>query len=283
MAGPSLKHLVKFILTPPCTTLPLAARFFDCFGQPGHPSRPDGVNGRLRKPEAIDADRLRLRITMVARDVADALPDTVRIMFENPLALYRDTADAQMLLAYRSAAHAKRWRLVTLCHCLHADYGTPTSMKPTDYLVFGYRDIPNESCDGSCPLSIPGTGLHRYVISNASRHPEQTRIVGHLRQRVPAGIFDYVDRFRDVAAPVDESFVASALASGTVRFIPSESPMHQAARELYGLAMAFRAASSDPSLRGRRFRVRVDAMVTVWHFRNSGGRSSLLNKIYRFL
>ena len=149
-------------------------------------------------------------------------------------------------------------------------------MKPSDYLVFGYRDIPNEACDGSCPLSIPGTGLHRYVISNASRHPGQVRIVGHLRQRVPAGIFDYVDSFRDVAAPVDESFVASALASGTVRFTPSESQMHQAARELYGLAMAFRAASSDPSLRGRRSRVRVDAMVTVWYFRYSGGRSSLL-------
>ena len=187
-----------------------------------------------------------------------------------------------MLLAYRPAAHAKRWRLVTLCHCLHADYGTPTSMKPSDYLVFGYRDIPNEACDGSCPLSIPGTGQHRYVTSNASRHPGQIRIVGHLRQRVPAGIFDYVDRFRDVAAPVDESFVASALASGTVRFTPSESQMHQAARELYGLAMAFRAASSDPSLRGRRSRVRVDAMVTVWCFRYSGGRSSLLNRNISF-
>jgi RNase P/RNase MRP subunit p29 len=281
--GASLKHLVKFILTPPCTTLSLAARFFDCFGQPGHPSRPDGVNGRLRKPEAIDADRLRLRVTMVARDVADALPDTVRILFENPLALYRHTTDAQMLLAYRSASHAKRWRLVTLCHCLHADHDTPTSMKPTDYLVFGYGVIPNELCDGSCPLSIPGTGLHRYVISNASRHPGQTRITGHLRQRVPAALFDYLDRFRDVAMPVDDSFMASALASGTVRFTPSESQMHQAARELYGLAMAVRAASSDPSMRGRRFRVRVDAMVTVWYFRNSGGRSSLLNKIYRFL
>ena len=68
--GASLKHLVKLILTPPCTTLSLAARFLDCFGQPGHPSRPDGVNGRRRRPEAIDADRLRLRVTMVARDVA---------------------------------------------------------------------------------------------------------------------------------------------------------------------------------------------------------------------
>ena len=281
--GASLKHLVKLILTPPCTTLSLAARFLDCFGQPGHPSRPDGVNGRRRRPEAIDADRLRLRVTMVARDVADALSDTVRIMFENPLALYRRTTDAQMLLAYRSASHAKRWRLVTLCHCLHADHDTPTSMKPSDYLVFGYGLIPDEACDGSCPLSIPGTGLHRYVISNASRHPGQTRITGHLRQRVPTALFDYLDRFRDVATPVDDSFVASALASGTVRFTPSESQMHQAARELYGLAMAFRAASSDPSMRGRRFRVRVDAMVTVWYFRNSGGRSGLLNRIYRFL
>jgi hypothetical protein len=281
--GASLQHLVKFILTPPCTTLSLAARFRDCFGQPGHPSRPDGVNGRRRRPDAIAADNLRLRVTLVARDVADALPDTVRIMFENPLALYRYSADAQMLLAYRSASHSKRWRLVTLCHCLHADEGTPTTKKPSDYLVFGYGDIPNEACDGSCPLSIPGTGLHRYIVSNASRHPEQIRIVGHLRQRVPSNLFDYLDGFRDVAAPADNAFLTSALASGTVRFTPSESQMHQAARELYGLAMAVQAASSDPSLRGRRFRVRVDAMVTVWYFRNSGGRSGLLNKIFRFL
>ena len=281
--GASLKHLVKLVLTPPCTTLSLAARFFDCFNRPGHPSRPDGVNGRLRSPEAIAADCLRLRVTMVAMQVADALPDTVRIMFENPVALYRHTSDAQLLLAHRSATHSKRWRLVSLCHCLHADDGTPTTMKPSDYIVFGYGAIPSESCDGSCPLSIPGTNLHRYVISNASRHPEQVRIVGYLRQRVPSRLYDYVDSFRDVSTPVGDAFLTSALASGTVRFSPSESQMHQAARELYGLAMAFRAASSDPSLRGRRFRVRVDAMVTVWYFRNSGGRSSLLNKIYRFL
>ncbi len=194
-----------------------------------------GLTELTAKPEAIDAVRLRLRVTTVARDVADApsRSDTVRIMFENPLALYRHTTDAQMLLAYRSASHAKRWRLVTLCHCLHADHDTPTSMKPSDYLVFGFGRIPDEACDGSCPLSIPGTGLHRYVISNASRHPGQTRITNHLRQRVPAALFDYIDHLRDVATPVDDSFMASALASGTVRFTPSESQMHQAARELY--------------------------------------------------
>ena len=111
MAGTSLKHLVKFILTPPCTTLSLAARFLDCFGQPGHPSRPDGVNGRHRKPEAIAADRLRLRVTMVARDVADALPDTVRVMFENPLALYRTlrTPRCSLLIAPPLTLNVGAW------------------------------------------------------------------------------------------------------------------------------------------------------------------------------
>ncbi len=92
-----------------------------------------------------------------------------------------------------------------------------------------------------------------------------------------------MDSFADACAPVDTSFVAAAVASGTVRFTPSESAMHQAALELYGLAMSVRAASSDPRMRNKRFRVRVDAMVTVWYFKNSGGRSGLLNKLFRFL
>ena len=44
-------------------------------------------------------------------------------------------------------------------------------------------------------------------------------------------------------------------------------------------AMSVRALSSDPALRGKR----VDAMVTVWHFKNAGSRSSALIRIYRFL
>ena len=52
---------------------------------------------------------------------------------------------------------------------------------------------------------------------------------------------------------------------------------------LNGLAMSFRAASTRPEMRGKRFRLPADAMVTVWYFRNSGGRSPLLNRILRFL
>jgi hypothetical protein len=59
--------------------------------------------------------------------------------------------------------------------------------------------------------------------------------------------------------------------------------MHQAALEFCGLAMSFRAASTRPEMRGQRFRVRADAMFTVWYFQNSGGRSPLLNRILRFL
>ncbi len=68
-----------------------------------------------------------------------------------------------------------------------------------------------------------------------------------------------------------------------MRFTPSESALHQAALEFYGFAMSFRAASTRPEMRDKRFRVRADAMVTVWYFRNSGGRSPLLNRILRFL
>ena len=70
-----------------------------------------------------------------------------------------------------------------------------------------------------------------------------------------------------------------ALASSTVWVVPSDSEMRQAALELYGWAMSVRAVSSDPALRGKR----VDAMVTVWHFKNAGSRSSALIRIYRFL
>ena len=120
-------------------------------------------------------------------------------------------------------------------------------------------------------------------VSSSFRDSRQVRLEGHLRERVPTGVYRFIDSFADACAPVDTSFVATAVASGTVRFTPSESAMHQAARELYGLAMSFRAASSDPRMRNKRFRVRVDAMVTVWYFKNSGGRSALLNKVFRFL
>ena len=281
--GATLQHLVKMILTPPCTTLSTASRFRDSAGLPGHPSRPHGVNGPGLLPAAMEADLIRSRVSVVAREVADALPDTVRIVWENPVGLYRHTSDANMLLAHCSPGHTKRWRLVTLCHCLHADPDVPTSNKPTDYLCFGFGDIPSESCDGSCSMCIPGTSLHRFVISNSPRDGRQERLEGYLRERVPAGIYDYIDTFRDTISPVDSSFFSSACAYGTVRFTPSESAMHQAALELYGLAMSFRAASTRPELRGKRFRVRVDAMVTVWYFKNHGGRSPLLNRIFRFL
>ena len=281
--GATLQHLVKMIFTPPCTTLSTASRFFDHHGQLGHPSRPDGVNGPSRSPAALAADRFRAFVSVVARDVADALPDTVRIVIENPVGLYRYTVDANMLLDHQAPTHSKRWRLVTLCHCLHADDGVPTSSKPTDYLCFGFGDIPSESCRGDCALCIPGTALHRYVISNSTRDSRQERLLGHLRERVPRAVYRHIDSFADASAPVDTSFVAAAVASGTVRFTPSESSMHQAALELYGLAMSFRAASTDPRMHNKRFRVRVDAMVTVWYFKNSGGRSSLLNKVFRFL
>ena len=281
--GATLQHLVKMIITPPCTTLSTASRFRDRYGQLGHPTRPDGVNGPGRLPAALAADRFRAFVSVVARDVADALPDTARIIIENPVGLYRHTVDANMLLDHRARNHPKRWRLVTLCHCKHADDDVPTSSKPTDYLCFGFADIPNETCRGDCPLCIPGTDLHRWVISNSSRDYRQERLEGHLRERVPTAIFRYIDTFADACAPVDTSFVTAAVASGTVRFTPSESAMHQAALELYGLAMSVRAASSDPRMRNKRFRVRVDAMVTVWYFKNSGGRSSLLNKLFRFL
>jgi len=281
--GASLRHLVKMILTPPCTTLSTASRYYDSDGRPGHPSRPDGVNGPGRLPAALAADLLRGRVSVVAREVADALSDTVRIVIENPVGLYRYTDDAVMLLAHCAPGHSKRWRLTTLCHCLHADADFPTSNKPTDYVYFGFRDIPVESCDGSCRMCIPGTNLHRYVISNSDRDRRQERLEGHLRERVPVGIYSYIDTFRDSGSPPDSDFLSSARASGTVRFTPSESAMHQAALELYGLAMSFRAASTRPEMRGKRFRVRVDAMVTVWYFKNYGGRSPLLNRIFRFL
>ena len=279
----TLLHLVKMIITPPCTTLSTASRFLDCYGMPGHPTRPDGVNGPNRLPAALSADRFRAFVSVVARNVADALPDTARIVIENPVGLYRHTVDATMLLDHQASNHSKRWRLVTLCHCLHADDGVPTSSKPTDYLCFGYGYIPSESCSGACPLSIPGTALHRYVISNSSRDPRQQRLEGHLRERVPRGVYRYIDSFADAFVQVDSSFVSAAVAHGTVRFTPSESSMYQAALELYGLAMSFRAASTDARMRNKRFRVRVDAMVTVWYFKNSGGRSILLNKVLRFL
>jgi hypothetical protein len=280
--GATLRHLVKMILTPPCTTLSTAARFFDCFGNPGHPSRPDGVNGQRRSPLALDADRLRVSVAAVVLEVAAKLSDTVRIVYENPVGLFRYTTDAVMLLDHVSPVHSKRWRLVTLCHCLHADPDIPTTNKPSDYLCFGFGAIPNELCPGTCPLCIPGTRLHRFVISNTA-DPRRSRVEGHLRARVPWALYDYIDTFCDSSAPVDPSFLASAAAYGTVRFVPSESAMHRAALELYGLAMAFRAAASNPAFRGKRFRVRVDAMVTVWYFKNYGGRSALLNKIFRFL
>jgi hypothetical protein len=97
-------------------------------------------------------------------------------------------------------------------------------------------------------MSIPGTNLHRYVISNSCRDWRQQRLEGHFRERVPVNVYDYIDTFRDSGPPPDSVFLSSASASGTVRFTPSESAMHQAALELYGLAMSFRAASTRPEM-----------------------------------
>jgi hypothetical protein len=68
-----------------------------------------------------------------------------------------------------------------------------------------------------------------------------------------------------------------------VNFTDDEGAMHQAALELYALATVVRDLASRPDTRGSRLLVRTDAMSTVWYFRNHGGRSPLLNKIFRYL
>jgi hypothetical protein len=283
--GYSVTCVVKIVVAPPCTTLSCAARFIDSEGREGHPSRPNGVNGPGRRPEALAADAFRTRLTVMIRDLVDQLPDGLRVYFENPAGgLYRHTEDARLLLDHTPAT-GRRWKLVTLPHCLFADDDEITANKPSDYIMYGFHDIPSQLCTGQCRFCIPNTRLHRWVISNASRHPEQRRLEGALRQRIPLGVHDHLDTFAvDIAPlPADPPFLHTAIATGTVRFCQRESTMHQAALELFGLAMAFRAAAVRTDMRGKRFRVRVDATVTVSYFRNSGGRSPLMNRLYRLL
>lgn len=175
--------------------------------------------------------------------------------------------------------------MVTLPHCLFADDDEITANKPSVYILYGFHDIPSQLCTGQCRFCIPNTRLHRWIISNASRHPEQRRLEGALRQRIPLGVHDHLDTFAvDIAPlPAEPTFMHTAVATGTVRFCQRESTMHQAALELFGLAMAFGAAAGSTDMRGKRFRVRVDAMVTAHYFNNSGGRSPLMNRLYRLL
>ena len=59
--------------------------------------------------------------------------------------------------------------------------------------------------------------------------------------------------------------------------------MPQCHRELFALGMAIRDMAAADSYRGRRFRVRVDALASVFYWKNSGGRSKQLTRLLRFV
>jgi len=75
--------------------------------------------------------------------------------------------------------------------------------------------------------------------------------------------------------------------AGTVRSLPGCSPdelaMPLSHRKLYALGMAIREIAASPEFRGQRFRVRVDAISTVYYWHNNGGRSHQLTRLLRFV
>jgi hypothetical protein len=87
----------------------------------------------------------------------------------------------------------------------------------------------------------------------------------------------------DVPFPPSDLPATEQSESRHVPYVPSESELSQAMRELLGVAHAVRDVATVPGVRGRRFRVVVDAMATVYIWRNGGGRSRPMCRILRFL
>jgi hypothetical protein len=71
--------------------------------------------------------------------------------------------------------------------------------------------------------------------------------------------------------------------AGTVRWLPDKIGCAAVPPELLALGMTMREMAASPEYRGRRFRVRVDAISTVYYWRNHGGRSQQLTPLLRFV
>jgi hypothetical protein len=87
----------------------------------------------------------------------------------------------------------------------------------------------------------------------------------------------------DVPSPPTDLPATELSESRHVPFVPSESELSQAMREMLGVALAVRDVASIPGVRGRRFRVVVDAMATVYVWKHGGGHSRPMCRILRFL
>ena len=279
----TLCDIVKIHYSPSCKTLTLAFHWRDSTGNPGNPHRPDGPHCTKRRSAlAAVADAVRAGYFGTLGDLLRDFPK-MRITVECPRSLFDKMLDVIALLSrtYQVASH--RWRLSSAPHCLHSDEPTPS--KPSLWLTSWAYPLFQQRCDGQCRWVIPGTRLHQYLISSASdQDPRQRVIRGMRRARIAPAVHQYLDQLAaDFAESQASNPAACVQTAGTVRWLPDESAMPQCHRELYALGMAIREMAASPEYRGRRFRVRVDAISTVYYWHNNGGRSQQLTRLLRFV
>ena len=278
-----LSDIEKAHYSPNCKTLTLAYHFTDSTGAPGNPHRPHGPSCLLgRSALACDADTVRAGYLRSLGDLLE-LDVKKRITIECPRSLFDKMPDVISLLARLYDGHERRWRLSLAPHCLHSD--EPTASKPSFWLTSWAYPPFHQQCDGQCSWVVPGTRLHRYLIcSSRDQHPEQRVVRGMRRARIAPSVHRYLDGLAASSKATSVSSPATRVQQqGTIRWTPEESEMAQCHRELFALGMAIRDMAADDSYRGRRFRVRVDALASVFYWRNSGGRSKQLTRLLRFV
>ena len=283
----SLANVARFHASPPCNTYTLAGHYRDSRGLPGNRHRPNGPNGPGLSPEAVAADALTASLIGIGIRLSNANPFPCSVTVENPNGLFAETTAVRAALALPPNAAGNPWQLATFPYCRHTTL--PVPCKPTTFLFIGLS-VADETCDRTCRHSVDGR--HVLLLCNTSNMPPHARRVpaGFLRAQIPAEVHRHLNSQPRVRLPSPhDPYPLHArdrpppLTAVTVNFTDDEGAMHQAALELYALATVVRDLASRPDSRGCRLLVRTDAMSTVWYFRNHGGRSPLLNKIFRYL